>query len=139
MKCNFLLIKKILFIVLGAVLFITSIILFAQSISAYSGSSGSGFDANSDYVVAMILSGIILCVSIYNLVGKQVNEVANYSLLAGSLIGFGYSLGVFIKGLIKGGKFEGLQVYLYFSLAALVLFLIAGAQYFINKSNKENK
>lgn len=132
MKNNQLIIK-ILFIVLGAVLFLTSLSLFIQSIYVYDG----GFEANQDYVVSMLISAIILVYTIYNLKGKKLREAKNYVILSTSIIISAYSLGKFIKALVKGKKFVDNQVYLYAGLVALVLLLIGIFEYLdIKKNNK---
>lgn len=139
MKSNYPLIKKILIIVLTSIIFITSTVLFIQSISAYSGEYGSGFDANLDYVVVMLVSLCAVLVSIYNLKGTKVKEVVNTTVLATSIVVSGYSLGKFIKSLVKGAKYVDCQTYFYAGLVALALVAVATIEYLIYQSNKENK
>lgn len=138
MKSNYNLIKNILFVALGAVLFITSLVLFIQSFSAYGDEYGSGFDANLDYVVAMIISLIILFAAIYNLVKKDIKNILPTVTISIALISSGYSLGLFIKKLVKGGKFVDYQTYFYFGIVALILLAIGVFQYLINKSKNND-
>ena len=110
-KENSTLIKKILFIVLAGVLFVTSLALFIQSIESYDG----GFDANKDYVVCMIISLIILAYALYLLFSKnpKVNNGRILTVAISSAIACAYSLGVFFKGVAKGKEYAGIQIYLY--------------------------
>ncbi len=132
-KENSALIKKILFIVLAGVLFITSLTLFIQSIESYDG----GFDANKDYVVCMIISLIILAYAIYLLISKNQNSTLGRQITIGTscAIACAYSLGVFFKGIAKGKEYAGIQIYLYAGIVTLLVLFIVGLDYLESKKS----
>ena len=133
-KENASLIRNILMIVLASVLVITSMALYFQSIEAYDG----GFDSNLDYVIATLISIAILAFTIYAIVCKDKNNLngaKNTLLSTTSFLVTGYSLGKFIKGLVKGKEFAELQIYFYAGIVALILVSICVINYIESKKD----
>ncbi len=123
--------RKILFILIPSIVFITSLALYAQSIEGYEG----GFDANFDYVIVMAISLIWVGFGVF-LVVKPNEDTFNAKLLSvvvtGAIFGF-YSLGLFFKGLAKHKEFSGIQIYLYAGLVGVAILAYSIVLYFENK------
>lgn len=138
-NANFL--KKILLIVVFAVLFITSLVMFIQSVALYDDGYGTDYSANTDFIVVMLVSVIFIAFSIYNLVSKKDKYPAKILSLGVSftLISF-YSLGIFFKKLAKAiskGKEFGYienQVYLYAGIIGLIVICAVVFDYFDHKN-----
>lgn len=137
LKDNATIIRQALFVLLAVFLVATSLIVFIMSIEVYDDGYGTEFSVSTDYVVAMIMSTIILIYSIYCIVKPNGNLVFARILtlgLTGSIGGL-YSIGAFAKKLIKGNNYPDVQLYLYFGLICLALALIAFFQYLETKKD----
>lgn len=137
------LIKNIINIVLGAFALIISFIFFIKSKEVWSDDYGTDISFNNDYVVAMIISVIILVHGIAQLVSSSPFTTVVCNTTASGVVCF-YSLGVFFKPLMKAlskhvaFSFDDYQVYLYIGIFALILFVYYVVSYLeIKKLNNK--
>lgn len=132
MKTSLALTKKILLLAIPCVIFITSLILYIQSIEKYDG----GFDANFDYVIVMgaaLIWGAYELISILKPAADLVNAKIVVLLTDGALLGF-YSLGMFFKGVVKHKEFTSIQTLLYAGIIGVLVCAYGVISYF-----EENK
>lgn len=133
--------KKILNIVIGIVITITSLVMFIQSFQKYSDEYGTDISFNSDYVITLLIGIIVLT---YGIVTFS-KEITNYSNISGMMISFllgTYLLGTFLKSLNKAiidssTKFDfvGNQLKLYIGIIAILTFIF----YLISYRNEKIK
>lgn len=130
------LIKRGLIILVGALLMIFAITLFALSIESYEG----GFDADMDYVVLCLCGMSLFIYGIYSVYALRKNkslQIAYYgSFGAISVLLAFYPLGVFFKAMAKNKSFLENQEYLYIGLLGIVFILYLIFSYM--SENKEN-
>lgn len=132
--------KKILNIIIGITIILTSLVMFIQSFQKYSDEYGTDISFNNDYVITLLIGVIIL---VYGIV-TFTKEITNYSNVSGMMISFllgAYSLGIFLKALNKAildssAKFDfvGNQLKLYIGIIASLIF----AYYLISYRNEKN-
>jgi len=135
MKSNFQLLKKIMLIVLPAIIICTSIAFYIQSMEFYDG----GFDSDLDYIVVLIVAVEYLGLAIYNFKNPaDIQEKRSLIIMTSSAVLFAYPLGKFIKNLIKNNGFQSSQQYLYVSIFALALLVYGIFDYLDYKKNKNN-
>lgn len=125
--------KYISLVVVGFVSFVLSLVKYIMSFEKYSDEWGTDISFNEDYIVAIMISAIVLAFAIYCLVmvikNKKINESTG-SFVGGAiscLIAF-YPLGVLFKALNKGKPFADYLNYLFvglFGIALLVYFVFS--------------
>ena len=125
--------KYISFVVVGFVSFVLSLVKYIMSFEKYSDEWGTDISFNEDYIVAIMISLIILGYAIYCLVVSIKNqEIAETTgtfigAIISCLIAF-YPLGVLFKALNKEKPFMDYLNYLFvglFGIALLVYFIFS--------------
>lgn len=114
----------------GLTSFIFSLILYIKSYEIWQDEYGSDISFNEDYIIAMVVSILIVVYAVYAIwAEKQNHATLAYEfcgICSSALISF-YSLGVLFKNLNKGKDFKDYTLYFY--LGIVTLFLLA---YFIS-------
>ncbi len=122
------------FIILaGIISFIISLILYIKSYELYQDEWGTDISFNTDYLVALMLSILIIVYGICSI--KKLFEIKLFIKLVSSSILTFYSLGIFFKAISKGKEFVSFQNYLYIGLVA-GCFLGSFIINFINKKSQ---
>lgn len=135
--------KHIAFIGGALASFVISLIYFIKSYSYYADEYGTDISFNKNYVIALVVSLILLSYASYKLYAEIKTKEVKYDAIIGvtcsSLVSF-YSLGTFFKAWTKALSkkktfdFNANQVYLYIGI--IVLFLSA---YFLIKVLEQRK
>lgn len=121
------LIKPILIGIVGFSMFVISLILYINSFELYQDEWGTDISFNSDYIVAIIISIIIMVYGLLNY--KYDNQYYNIiSCMASSIISF-YTLGVFFKAISKGQAFDFCKNYLFIGIVSFTFILLFGYNY----------
>lgn len=138
LKRNSTLLKHIMLILIGIIFTIISIIKIKESYSYYSDDWGTDISFDTDYIVLLVCSIIILIYGIYSLAAYKKNlKFKNaYYMAFGTiscLIAF-YPLGIFFKSLAKDIPFNECADYLYIGIIGIVMLLYVGFSYLSNKN-----
>ena len=122
--------KHITFILGSLTSFVISLVYFIKSYSYYADEYGTDISFNNDYVIALVVSLILLSFASYKLYAEakeiEVKSDSIVSFTCSTLVSF-YSLGVFFKALNKALSknkpfdFTSVQAYLFIGIVLLIV------------------
>ena len=112
--------KKICLLLVGLSSTIISIILYINSFEIYKDEWGTDISFNEDYVIAILLSLVVLIYGITNITNPNNNAFSLVVTLLSSITTF-YTLGVFFKAISKNKPFNENYAYLYIGIISLFI------------------
>ena len=128
--------KNLLFLISTSLLVLFSLILLTLSFSVNDDGFGTQFETNPDYAVLLMISCVAFVYSLLVFLKKTNEKTAPISMMVAFSLSSLYSLGVFIKAMVKQKPFLDYQLYFYIGIVTLAFLAYSIYSYIVVNDQK---